>query len=334
MRLIFLTVLLTTGSAAGVSSQTLEARLAAKLDALPAKSSLYAKHLPTGREVAVRGDQLMNTLSVIKIPILALAFRDSEAGKLDLAARYTIKPEDRRRGSGLIQTFAPGLNPTYRDIVTQMIITSDNTATDIMIHRLDLERVNELLSERGYSSTRLMATTGDLFRRVWEMQDPSHESLSHAEVFERGFPNDPGASDRTFAFEGNPTEWLGQTTAKEMSKLLEEIYNAELTSRASADAMISILRRQFYRSRLPRFVRFDGVGVAHKTGDWPPVAGNDVGILFHEGGPTIVSVFINQNRGDFTKLEETIGQIAKELVAEWSPQKEAAGDQYQEKVFP
>ena len=83
--------------------------------------------------------------------------------------------------------------------------------------------------------------------------------------------------------------------------------------------MISILRRQFYRSRLPRLVRFEGVAVAHKTGDWPPVAGNDVGILFHKGGPTIVSVFINQNRGDFTKLEETIGQIAKELVTEWSP---------------
>ncbi len=267
----------------------------------------------------MRGDELMNTLSVIKIPILALAFRDSEAGKLDLAARYTIKPEDRRRGSGLIQAFAPGLNPTYRDIVTQMIITSDNTATDIMIDRLGLERVNELLSERGYRSTRLLATTGDLFRRVWEMQDPSLRSLSHAEVFERGFPNDPGASDRTFAFEGNPKEWLGQTTAKEMSKLLEEIYNAELATRTSTDAMISILRRQFYRSRLPRFVRFEGVAVAHKTGDWPPVAGNDVGILFHKGGPTIVSVFINQNEGDFTKLEETIGQIASELVAEWSP---------------
>ena len=179
----------------------------------------------------MRGDQLMNTLSVIKIPILALAFRDSEAGKLDLAARYTVKPEDRRRGSGLIQTFAPGLNPTYRDIITQMIITSDNTATDIMIDRLGLERVNDLLSERGYRSTRLLATTGDLFRRVWEMQDPSLKSLSHAEVFERGFPNDPGASDRTFAFEGNAKEWLGQTTAKEMSKLLEEIYNAELVPR-------------------------------------------------------------------------------------------------------
>jgi len=79
---------LASSSAAAVSDQSLEARLAAKLDTFPAKSSLHAKHLPTGREVAVRGGKLMNTLCVIKIPILALAFRDSEAGELDLAARY------------------------------------------------------------------------------------------------------------------------------------------------------------------------------------------------------------------------------------------------------
>lgn len=314
----FLHVLLVTVSANAVSGQTLEARLAAKLDALEAKSSLHAKHLPTGREVAVRGDQLMNTLSVIKIPIMALAFRDYEASKLDLDARYTIEPEDRRRGSGLLQHFAPGLAPTYRDIITQMIVTSDNTATDIMIERVGLERVNELLSERGYRSTRLLATTGDLFRRVWELQDPALKSLSHAEVFERGFPNDAGAPVRSFAFEGNPKEWLGQTTAREMSRLLEEIYDGTLASRAASDAMVDILRRQFYASRLPRFIRFDGVGVAHKTGDWPPVAGNDVGILLHDGGPTVISVFVNQNRGDFVKLEETIGEIAKELIEEWS----------------
>ena len=81
--------------------------------------------------------------------------------------------------------------------------------------------------------------------------------------------------------------------------------------------MVAILGRQFYASRLPRFVRFE-VSVAHKTGDWPPIAGNDVGILFHDGGPTLVSVFVNQNTGDFTEVEEAIGTIARELVDAWS----------------
>ena len=294
----------------------LEAELTRALDALSAKSSLHAKHLPTGREIAIRADVPMNTLSVIKIPIMVLAFRDSEAGRLDLDARYTIRPEDRRRGSGLLQTFAPGLSPTYRDLVTQMIVTSDNSATDLLIVRLGLDRVNSLLEETGLPETRLLRTTGDLFRRVWELADPKNAALSHAEVFDRGFPGDEGAFERTFLFEGDPDEWLGSTTARETSRLLEQIHAGEIASRASCDEMIAILKRQFYSSRLPRFLP-DGVDAAHKTGDWPPIAGNDVGILFHPGGPTIVSIYVNQNRTDFNKVEETHGEIARRLVEAW-----------------
>ena len=260
----------------------------------------------------------MNTLSVIKIPIMVLAFREAEKGNLDLEERYEIKNSHLRRGSGLIQTFQPGIRPTIRDVVTQMIITSDNTATDIMISRLGLKNVNAFLSEQGYEQTRLFTTTGQLFRRVWEMQDSAFSQLSHNEVYKMGFPNDPQSADRRFDFEGDPNEWLGKTTAREMSQLLEQISQNRLVSHASSTEMISILKGQFYSSRLPRFIRFD-VAVAHKTGDWPPVAGNDVGILFHEGGPTVVSVFVNQNRGDFNEVEKTIGLIAQELVQEWSP---------------
>ena len=301
----------TAGDASGLAS-----RVAARLDALPARTSLYARHLPSGREIAVRADEPMNALSVIKIPVMVLAYRDAEAGTLDLDERYPIRPEDLRRGSGLLQTFAPGLEPTYRDLATQMIITSDNTATDIMIARVGQDRVNELLSELGYQHTRLRATTGDLFRRVWVMADPANAALSHREVFERGFPSDAEASARTFRFEGDPEEWLGSITAREIAGLLERIHNGEVASRESSDEMIRILERQFYSSRLPRYVRFRA-SVAHKTGDWPPYAGNDVGILYYEGGPTVIAVFTNQNTGDFTELESTLGRIAEDIIDSW-----------------
>ena len=305
-----------SADAAAADAAGLAARVTARLDALPARTSLYARHLPTGREIAIRADEPMNALSVIKIPVMVLAYRDAEAGTLDLDERYRIRPEDLRRGSGLLQTFAPGLEPTWRDLVTQMIITSDNTATDIMIARLGQERVNGMLSELGYEQTRLRATTGDLFRRVWVMADPANAALSHREVFERGFPSDAEASARTFRFEGDAEEWLGSITAREIAGLLAQIHNAEVASRASSDEMIAILERQFYSSRLPRYIRFRA-SVAHKTGDWPPYAGNDVGILYYEGGPTVIAVFTNQNTGDFVELESTLGRIAEDIVNSW-----------------
>lgn len=295
----------------------LEARVAARLDRLDAITTIYAKHLPSGRELAIRADRPMNTLSVIKIPVMVQAFRDDRSGRLDLDARYAVGPEDMRRGSGLVQTFAPGLNPTLRGLVTQMIITSDNTATDMVIEAVGLDRVNTLLADEGYTDTRLKMSTGDLFREVWIRADPANTSMSDREVFDGGFPSDDQASERSFALEGDSTVWLGRTTAREMGRLLEQVLGAELTDVTAAEEMVDILRGQLYSSRLPQRVTWQGVDVAHKTGDWPPIAGNDVGILFYEGGPTIVSVFTNQNTGDFFELEATLGLIAEDIVERW-----------------
>ncbi|MEX0836781.1 MAG: serine hydrolase, partial [Gemmatimonadota bacterium] len=292
-------------------------RVAARLDELDAISSLYAKHLPTGREIAIRADRPMNTLSVIKIPVMVQAFRDAEAGRLDMSERYTVGVDDMRRGSGLLQTFAPGLTPTLGDLIAQMIMTSDNTATDMVIEAVGLERVNELLVSEGYEQTRLGMTTGDLFREVWIRADPTSVSMTDREVFEAGFPSDEASGARSFELEGDSTAWLGRTTAREMSQLLEQLLEGELAGEAATGRMLDILGGQLYTSRLPQRIRWQGVGVAHKTGDWPPIAGNDVGILFYDGGPTVVSVFTNQNTGDFFELEAALGLIAEDIVGAW-----------------
>jgi beta-lactamase class A len=298
------------------TSSTLEELIRRQLDALDAKTSMYAKHLPSGQEVGIRADEPVNALSTIKIAIMVLAYRDAEAGILDLDQRYCIRVEDLRRGTGLLQTFVPGLRPTYRDLITQMIITSDNTATDIVIAQLGLERVNAMLAELGYIETKLQATTGKVFRRLWELVDPTNASLSDREVYELGLPTDPEAVNRAFAFEGAPSESLGRTTAREMSRLLEQIQGGELTSRKRSDEMLGILRQQFYSSRLPQRIAFRAA-IGHKTGDWLPIAGNDVGIIYSESGPIVVSVFATQNQGDFFELEATHGRVAELLVETW-----------------
>ena len=293
------------------------ARVEGRLDGLDAISTLYAKHLPSGREIAIRADRPMNTLSVIKIPVMVQAFRDAASGRLNLDDRYPVNADDMRGGSGTIQTYAAGLNPTLRGLVTQMIITSDNTATDMVIEAVGMARVNQLLEGEGYEQTRLRYTTGELFREIWVRDDPANESLSDREVFDLGFPSDPESAQRAFEIEGDSTVWLGHTSARETGRFLKQLLNAELADEAASNEMVGILRGQVYSSRLPQRVRWQGVEVAHKTGDWPPVAGNDVGILFYDGGPTIISVFTNQNRGDFVELEATLGMIAQDIVEEW-----------------
>jgi beta-lactamase class A len=297
-------------------SADLEKAVRDRLDALPARTYAFAKDLRSGRELAVRADEPVNTVSVIKLPIMVLAYRDADAGRLSLDERHVIRAEERRRGTGLLQDFTVGLNPTWRDLVAQMIVTSDNTATDLLIARLGRERVNEMLASLGYKETRLLMTVGELFRGCWEDLDPKLRSLSDAEVFDRGFPDDPGADARYFAYVGNPAKWLGRTTARETSRLLEQLQKGELAGKPSTDEMLKVMKDQIYFSRLPQRIRFR-VEVGHKTGDWPPLIGNDVGILYAKSGPIVVSVFTNQNRGSFFDLEAAIGKVAEDVLDAW-----------------
>jgi beta-lactamase class A len=309
---------LAVAPAAAHAQSSLESSLRARLDSLPAQSSFYAKQLSTGREIAIRADVPMNTASVIKIPVMILAFRDADAGRLNLDERYTIRPEDQRRGSGLLQTFAVGLQPTLRDVITQMIITSDNTATDIMIRRVGLDRVNRLLDSLGYRDTRLRMTVGQTFRKVFELADPKYASLTDREVFERGFPNDTSVARRMPAFVLDSTKWLGRTTAREISRLLEQLERGQLASAASTAAMRRILRQQLYASRLPQRISFRA-GIAHKTGDWPPQLGNDVGIIYPPApaAPIVIAVFTNGNTGRFYELEAVEGRLAEDILNAW-----------------
>jgi beta-lactamase class A len=302
---------------AGLDSVALLAAIRGILDSLPAQTALHAKHLPTGREIAIRADVAMNTASVIKIPVMILAYRDVEAGgSLILEARHLVGPDDLRRGSGLLQTFEIGLNPTWRDLITQMIITSDNTATDIMIAKVGRDRVNRMLDSLGYKQTLLQTTTGRLFRAVWEAADTAAASLSDREIFERGFPTDSGAPRRMAAFVAESRWWLGRTTARETSRLLEQLERGQLAGRRATEEMRNILRRQFYASRLPLRIR-GRAAIGHKTGDWPPYLANDVGIIYAPSGPIVISAFTTDNRGRFEDLEAAIGRIAELIFDAW-----------------
>src|SRR5206468_10695255 len=68
---------------------------------------------------------------------------------------------------------------------------------------------------------------------------------------------------------------------------LGQLQKGELAGPASTEEMIRVLKRQLYFSRLPQRIRFRA-SVGHKTGDWPPIIGNDVGIIYSDTGPIVV----------------------------------------------
>ena len=80
-----------------------------RLDSLAAHGTFYAKQLSSGRD-RIRADEPMNTASVIKIPVMILAFRDADAGRLNLSDRTSFAPKISAAAPGCCKTSPSGCN--------------------------------------------------------------------------------------------------------------------------------------------------------------------------------------------------------------------------------
>jgi len=267
----------------------------------PGKAGIWVKHLTSNETAGVRDSEMFNSASVIKLPVLVLAFQMADQGAINLDERITIRKEDIRGGSGIFRHHDAGLQPTFRDVLLQMVITSDNTATDLAISKVGgVARVNAWLKESGYAEPstgsgqggqRLVQTTGDLFAK-YNALGPSDDR------------NGKTNTDRSY--------WLGEIGARSVGLMLEAIEQKTIASATSCNEMIRMMRAQQAGSR--RLNHFLTVPVAHKTGDFSPVLANDVGIIYARSGPIVVSFLGNAITGNYGEAEDRIGRFARQLV--------------------
>jgi len=286
---------------AAASTSGLQRLLDAELARYPGKAGVWVKHLSTGEEASVRGDEAFNSASVIKIPILVLAFQMADKGTLSLAERITITAQDYRGGSGIFHFNDPGLQPTLRDVLLQMIITSDNTATDLALAKVGgVDKVNAWLNDNGYA-------------------DALHLNMSTAELFAK-YGALPAGSNRNEKTNSDKSYWLGSMTPRGTGRLLESIQRCRdttekatpvATQKSCADMTRMLRAQQSGDRRLPHFLN---VPVGHKTGDFPPAVANDVGIVSARSGPIVIAFFANSIEGPYAEAEDRIGRIAQIIV--------------------
>ena len=299
-------------------STTLHAVLARAATEFPGRAGIWVKHLTTGETAGVRDGEMFNSASVIKIPVLVLALQMADRGEINLDERLTIRKEDIRGGSGIFRHHDAGLQPTLRDVLLQMIITSDNTATDLSIAKVGgVARVNAWLKETGYADgQRLVQTTGELFAKYNALtpnDDPPSRPEAASAGSRRSSPDSARAeADRNGKTNGDRSYWLGELSPKSIGLMLEAIEKKTIASAAGCDAMLRMLRAQQAGQR--RLNHYVTVPVAHKTGDFPPVLANDVGIIYARSGPIVVSFLGNAITGNYGEAEDRIGRAAQQIV--------------------
>ena len=93
-------------------------------------------------------NEIYSSASIIKVPIMVEAFYQVEKGQLKLDQKIKVRPEDRIKYS-IVSDLSLDEYPLI-DLISLMIIVSDNTATNILIDMLGIDKINERLKELNY----------------------------------------------------------------------------------------------------------------------------------------------------------------------------------------
>lgn len=214
-----------------------------QLKALKGQVSFYYKNLITGETFGYQEEVPLQAASVIKIPVLIEAFSRMQGGDLEKDQTVIIKNEDKLPSCGALNYMHDGLVVTIEDLYTLMIILSDNTATNLLIRQLGMDKINNTLLELGLHNTRIN-------RLLFDSKQSSLGIQNYISAYETGV-------------------------------LLEKMYFGELISPEASLEMLRILKNQRLNGKIPYFLhgRADIADIAHKTGEDDGIT-HDVGIVY------------------------------------------------------
>jgi beta-lactamase class A len=117
----------------------------------------------TGAYLDWNGETTFAAASTIKFPILVAFFQDVDAKKIRLDEKLRLKKELVGGGAGSFQYKPLGSQFTALETATQMIIVSDNTATNLLIERLGgIAALNQRFQNWGLTVTQLRNLLPDL----------------------------------------------------------------------------------------------------------------------------------------------------------------------------
>jgi beta-lactamase class A len=283
-----------------------------RADAKRGKTALYAVQLNTGKTLSVDAGTLVQTASVIKLAILYEAMIQVRAGKAHWDEPIVLHKGEAVAGSGMLTFFDAPLNLTLKDVLTMMVIVSDNTATNLMIDRFGLDAINARAESLGLKNTHL-------YKKVFKPAEG------------------PMPADQ-------PKFGLGKTTPREMATLMSSIgecrmmtgtsangpifHDTDDADRAVCEVALHMLKSQFYRETVPRYLETadattNGVAIASKTGSLDAVR-NDIAIVSGKSGPMVLAIFTYENADHGwtvdNESEMEIARLAKTIVEAWSPQ--------------
>jgi beta-lactamase class A len=240
------------------------------------------RNLATGESLSIRGEETFPTASLIKVAVLVALLDEVEKGSIRLNEPLAMIARDRVGGSGVLQHLHPGLELTVEDAARLMIVISDNTATNLLLDKLNVRTVWTKMEALGLPHTKI-----------------------HSKTFLRA---------TSVAMDSSVKYGLGVTTPDETVRLFALLHEGRAVSPRMDSLAIAILRDNEDWAKLTRWLP-DGARAAHKSGDVDQ-ARNDCGILYGPDAPVALCVMTRENRDTSYAVDNPANRLIARIGAE------------------
>ena len=196
-------------------------------------------------------DKKYVSASIIKVPIMIEAISRVDLGEINLDDKFNIGDDNKVDFSVITEQDLKEC--TFEELIEWMIISSDNTATDLLIDILGLEKINDRVNKLNRKNTLL------------------ERKMMDFKAIEYGRNNYTSLNDMLIAMEG--------------------LYRGVLISSEMSLKAIDILKNQRDNFMLKRYIR-DNVTLANKTGELDKL-NNDVGIFYTKNHEYLIGIFVH-----------------------------------------
>jgi beta-lactamase class A len=135
--------------------------------------AFYIVDLESGQTFGMSENESLQAASLIKLPAMIALYQESEKGKLNLDEKYALKQSDKVGGSGSLYGRPEGEKISYRELLHLMGQQSDNTAFNIVRKKLGDDKIDQVATSIGMSSTSVgknqtsAQDIGILFKKLW-----------------------------------------------------------------------------------------------------------------------------------------------------------------------
>ncbi|GAA4615582.1 serine hydrolase [Saccharopolyspora hordei] len=147
---------------------------------LPGRVGLAAWDLAEREPVVLGAERVVPAASTIKVLIMVTALRAVHAGTLELDAPRQL-PTERVGGAGLLRQLRSVERLSLRDLITLMVVISDNAATNAVIDAVGFDAIRECAANLGCTGTRVE-------RKLMHHHEPGRNettALDQARVLDR-----------------------------------------------------------------------------------------------------------------------------------------------------